>query len=55
VGMLIGYWAAGKISNFYTIGGIHQWKMIWLIPASFSAVVLVLFLLFFKNEKLDNK
>lgn len=55
LGMLIGYWAAGKISNFYLIQGIHQWKMIWLIPASFSVVVLVLFIAFFKNEKIENR
>ena len=55
VGMLIGYWAAGKISYYYTLEGVHQWKMIWLIPASFSVIVLILFLVFFKNEKIDNK
>ena len=55
VGMLIGYWAAGKISNFYITEGMHQWKMIWLIPSSFSVIVLILFIVFFKNEKIENK
>lgn len=53
VGMLIGYWAAGEISSYFTVDGIHQWKMIWLIPAAFSILVLVLFTTFFKNEKLN--
>lgn len=55
VGMLIGYWAAGKISTFYIVNGVHQWKMIWIIPAVFSVVVLMLFLVFFKNETINNE
>ena len=55
VGMLIGYWAAGGITNFYIAEGAHQWKMIWLIPSSFSVLVLILFMIFFKNEKIENK
>jgi nucleoside transporter len=55
VGMFVGYWAAGKISYLYTINGVHQWKMIWLIPAFFSTIVLFLLLLFFKNETVESK
>ncbi|HET9430300.1 MAG TPA: nucleoside permease [Chitinophagaceae bacterium] len=51
VGMLIGFWVAGQVSeNFKTVDG-HQWKNIWLIPAGIAGVVLLLFLAFFKNPK----
>lgn len=52
VGMLIGFWAAGQISEMYTNPAGHDWSMIWIIPAAFSAVVLVIFLLTFKNEEI---
>ncbi len=52
VGMMIGFWAAGKISDMYTNPAGHDWSTIWIIPAGFSAAVLVIFLLTFKNEKI---
>lgn len=52
VGMLIGFWAAGQISNFYLeTDGTHQWNSIWLIPAGISVLVLLFFISFFKEEK----
>lgn len=52
IGMLIGFWAAGQISNFYLqIDGSHQWNSIWLIPAGISLLVLLFFISFFKEEK----
>jgi MFS family permease len=51
VGMLIGFWAAGLISDRYAVGGVHDWKPIWLYPAAFAAGVFVLFALTFRNEK----
>ena len=54
VGMLIGFWVAGKIGDYYLIeDGIHNWKNIWMFPAIFAAVVLVFFLVFFKNEEIE--
>jgi nucleoside transporter len=50
VGMLIGFWAAGIIDDTYSVGGAHDWKSIWLYPAAFAAVVLVLFAATFRNE-----
>ena len=50
VGMLIGFYIAGLISDAYNISGVHDWKMIWLIPAGIAAVVMVLFLLFFNDK-----
>ena len=53
VGMLIGFWVAGKITDSYTLDGGHSWADIWMFPAGFAAVVLVLFLLLFKGEKVS--
>ncbi len=54
VGMLIGFWVAGKISDAYlSADGIHEWGTIWLYPAGFAALVLVFFALVFKNEKIS--
>lgn len=51
VGMLIGFKVAGLVSDAYTASGVYDWKMIWLIPAGIAAAVLVLFMLFFKDDK----
>ena len=52
IGMLIGYWAAGNISNFFIDAtGNHDWKSIWMIPAGISVLVLLFFIAFFKKEK----
>jgi nucleoside transporter len=50
VGMLIGFWAAGVISDLYVTGGLHDWRSIWLWPAAFAAVVFSFFLFTFRNE-----
>jgi len=56
IGMLIGFWAAGKITDAYLLSdGVHDWQTIWLYPAAFAGVVLVLFGLFFKNVKIKYK
>ncbi len=56
LGMLIGFWVAGKITdeNLLT-DGIHDWTSIWTWPAIFAAVVMVLFFVLFKNEKIEYK
>ncbi len=63
VGMLIGFWVAGQISNNYTYSLIengesitlHNWNRVWIFPAIFAAIVLILFIVLFKNEKVDYK
>lgn len=56
IGMLIGFWAAGNISNFYIdADGNHDWKSIWMIPAGISVLVLLFFISFFKKEKLNSQ
>ena len=56
VGMLIGFWIAGQITDFYASGeNSHDWTNIWLIPAFFALGVSVLFALLFRNEAIEYK
>ncbi|HJW29540.1 MAG TPA: MFS transporter, partial [Saprospiraceae bacterium] len=53
LGMMIGFWLAGKIFNSYALeGGGHNWQMIWIIPATIALVVMLWFGFRFKNEKI---
>lgn len=51
VGMLIGFWVAGQITEKFTVADGHLWKNIWLFPAAFALAVFVLFTLTFNKEK----
>lgn len=54
VGMLIGFYVAGLISDSNLVGEkLHDWKSIWIFPAAFAFGVMILFALFFRNEKID--
>ena len=56
VGMLIGFWIAGKVSDVFIIQtGKHDWETIWKFPALFAMGVFLLFLFIFKNEKINYK
>ena len=53
IGMFIGTLLSGYVTKIYTTAdNIHQWRQIWMIPAAISGVVLVLFLLVFKDKKI---
>lgn len=53
VGMLIGFWIAGIIADYYLVNeSLHSWEEIWIFPAVFSGIVFLLFQLFFKDEKI---
>lgn len=55
IGMMIGFALAGKIFNMYTISeGVHNWRMIWLIPATFAIVVMFFFAWRFRNERINS-
>jgi len=67
VGMLIGFYITGKVTaaNFLRqieivnadgdpeIIKFYDWTNVWIFPAIFAVVVLVIFALAFKNEKID--
>ena len=56
VGMLIGFWIAGQITDKFATGeGAHNWEQIWIYPAIFAGVIFILFALLFKNEKVEYK
>ena len=60
IGMYLGAIIAGQIVNHYTLVGAndagavgHDWTQIWLIPAGLAVAVLLIFLVFFReNEKM---
>jgi nucleoside transporter len=51
LGMFIGSIVAGKVKDTYTADNVTNWLNVWLVPAGIAAVILVLFLLFFKDRK----
>lgn len=53
VGMLVGFYIAGKITDANIVGDGHNWYSIWIFPAIFAAVVFVIFAIAFKNEKIE--
>lgn len=56
VGMLIGFYVAGKVADQYLISeNMHDWKSIWIIPALFALAVLLVFALSFKREEVTYK
>jgi nucleoside transporter len=50
VGMLIGSLVSGPIVDAYKTSSGHDWTGVWLIPAGIAALVLVLFILLFKDK-----
>jgi nucleoside transporter len=56
VGMLIGFWTAGKITDHLSLeDGSHTWATIWLYPSGFALGVMILFMILFKNEEIEYK
>jgi nucleoside transporter len=51
IGMWIGTLLSGYVKDHYTVNDISNWKSIWMVPAGIAAGVLVLFVLFFRDNK----
>jgi nucleoside transporter len=49
VGMMIGSLVSGPIVDAYATSAGHDWKSVWLIPGAIAVVVVILFLLLFKD------
>ncbi|SKB89310.1 nucleoside permease [Daejeonella lutea] len=55
IGMLIGFWVAGLVSDAYKISDTqHDWQGIWLVAAGIAAAVAVLFAVTFNQKKEDD-
>ncbi len=53
-GMFIGFWVAGQITEYYKTAEGHNWPEIWLVPAGFAFLVMIIFAVFFKDtERVD--
>jgi len=50
VGMLAGFWLAGRVTDMYAVHDVHDWRSIWLVPAGVATMVFLAFALSFKNE-----
>jgi nucleoside transporter len=56
LGMLIGFAVAGQVTDLYlNADGTHDWKSIWMIPSGIAILVVLIFLIFFKNETMNKK
>ncbi len=52
LGMLIGFWVAGKISDSYLLDDkTHDWTRIWIFPAIFAVAVFVIFGFLFREQR----
>jgi nucleoside transporter len=54
LGMLIGFSAAGLVTDRYKLAGGHDWVAIWAYPAVFALAVAALFTVSFRNERLGH-
>src|SRR5215203_5768566 len=52
VGMLIGSLVSGPIVDAYKTADNHDWTSIWIIPAAIALVVVLLFLVMFREDKM---
>ncbi|WP_315903128.1 hypothetical protein [Pseudomonas sp. DR48] len=50
-GLLIGFWVAGHVSDYYATPAGHQWQSIWLFPAFFSLGVVLVFMFAFRDAR----
>jgi nucleoside transporter len=51
IGMWIGTLLSGYVKEAYTANEIVNWKAVWMVPAGIAFVVLLLFILFFKDNR----
>lgn len=51
LGMFIGTWVSGFVTEHYTENGHYNWTSIWYVPAGIAVFVLVYFILFFREKR----
>lgn len=54
VGILIGSLVAGPIVDRFATADGHTWTQIWIVPAVIAGIVLVLFLILFKDRRIEH-
>ena len=50
IGIYIGSLLSGYVKDYYTIDKISDWKAIWMVPAAIAGLVLLLFIILFKEK-----
>jgi nucleoside transporter len=55
IGMGIGSLLSGRVLSMNTVGQVHDWAAIWKVPTMIAATVLLLFILFFKENPTQSK
>ena len=59
VGQLIGFWVAGFVGEKYQaikdVDVAAFWQQTWIVPAGIAFVVMIIFVVLFKDEKVETK
>jgi nucleoside transporter len=50
IGMTLGSYFGGYVADSYTLDSKIDWSSMWLVPAGIAGVILVLFLILFKDD-----
>src|SRR5207253_8131990 len=48
VGMWLGNMLAGRLKEYFTVGGVVDWHSFWLVPSAGVILALLVFVLFFR-------
>ncbi|MCL4168986.1 UNVERIFIED_CONTAM: hypothetical protein GTU68_043145 [Idotea baltica] len=54
VGLAIGTAISGRVVDAFTTDGVKDWTAIWMTPCVFAGLVALLFMVTFKNEKIES-
>lgn len=52
-GMLIGSLVSGPVVDAFKTGNTHDWKSIWLVPSGIAVIVVLIFLLLFREKEVN--
>jgi nucleoside transporter len=52
LGMLTGFWVAGRVVDLNAVAGAHDWPAIWRVPAAIAAIVFAAFAFAFRGAPL---
>lgn len=53
VGLTIGSKLGGLVADAYTTDGVIDWPALWMVPAGIAGVLLLIFLILFKDKKVE--